>query len=941
MSANEEETNQKHKDSDIQITEEKPKKEDLKESLALLNDLVDSTNKSNKKGQRRRSTIKRKLFERPDFIEQTLSKEALDTLDLQNSSLETYKVLLILTEKYHRRVDKENELLFSFITKLKLQDAIKGDLLETDLPWKEMYSIIEPYIFGKLFNFYETIYYTGDESDLLYGVINGKIGRYSLVESKEIISSEDYFLFLYNCRIKYKNMLKAGPYKNNIIIQNTKSDKKSKKKEDKENLKNNINLGQDEEENKLELKDDEYIDEHLLKQIVEKNSESFALHSYDDIDHLNEIIFKLKLSYLLTEGKSVRDLFEKFKFPMNYLGFDKVVEHEVPAQILHKKLNKNLGVKGHFYMKQLELINQPVKIMKYVRKDILVPYTFFGNFELIDCFPKRKYTTRVESENCLLLCIDKKVYSSILYEKQKNKREKEVNIFHADYLFKNININYFTTKIFSHFKIKNLFKGDILFKQDNNLDHFILVKEGEIELSLQNLSFLELNKLIKNTKDILVAGAKKYRMDIDEILNFNMEIDSRTTVKFSIIKEVINQKQNFIFSLNKKGFFGEYELFFGIPSLLTGTVASDSCKVYYYDFEEYKNLNEETYILNEGLKQNSFFKLKTILKRMINIYNSYWKISHGMLNKKEKEKEDLINIKNNEEMELIKKKALKVFDANASAKINPNLKEIYISHTSLNNSDYKADDFENFIKQYLYKNNTSANSKFFRTSLDTIKNRDKSQKSNKNIKNNMKLIKNPKYIQLMDKSNNKDEKKENIYKRSFDNFKKNLNHAELLKKFKQTMNAQRNAIIKQHKKVFLPPILKVPEKLYKYKLFKTESNKVNSQNNFDRDNDKSIDNSVNKSFDKSINKSYSRSYDKSLDKSKSMNRSINNYNDKSNMNNSVSRSGSRSKRKIKIKLNKLKTLNLKVAQFYSMRYREDILKKRNPNLFKLSNSISK
>jgi hypothetical protein len=44
-------------------------------------------------------------------------------------------------------------------------------------------------------------------------------------------------------------------------------------------------------------------------------------------------------------------------------------------------------------------------------------------------------------------------------------------------------------------------------------------------------------------------------------------------------------------------------------------VASDTCKVYYYDFEEYKNLNEETYILNESLKQNSFFKIKTILKR--------------------------------------------------------------------------------------------------------------------------------------------------------------------------------------------------------------------------------------------------------------------------------------------------------------------------------------
>ena len=930
MSANENDSNQKHKDSDFQITEEKPKKQDLKESLALLNDLIDSPSKTNKKGQRRRSTIKRKLFERPDFVEKVLNKEALDTLDLQNSNLETYKILLILTKNYHRREDKENELLFSFITKLKLQDAIKGDLLETDMPWKEIYSIIEPYIFGKLFNYYDTIFYAGDDSDLLYGVINGKIGRDSLVESTEIISCEDYFLFLYNCRKRYQNMLKNGPNNYNIKIQDKNSDKKNKKNEDKTKLKYNINADKDEEDNKLELKDDEYIDELLLKQIVEKNNEAFTLYSYEDIDNLNEIIFKLKLSSLLSEGKSVRELFEKFKFPFTFLGYDKVVDHEVSVQIFLQKLNKNLGVKGHFYMKQLGLINQQVKIMKYVRKDILVPYTFFGNFELIDCFPKRKYTTRVESENCLLLCIDKKVYSSILYEKQKNKRDNEINIFHTDYLFKNININYFTKKIFSNFKIKNLFKGDILFSQDKKLEHFILVKEGLIELSLQNISFLELNKLIKSTKDILVSGAKKYRMDIDELLNFNLEIDSRTTVKYSIIKEVINQKQNFIFSLNKKGFFGEYELFFNIPSLLTGTVASDSCKVYYYDFQKYKNLNEETYILNESLKQNSFIKLKTILKRLINIYNSYWKICHGMLNKKEKENEDLINIKNNEEMELIKEKAMKVCDANISAKINPNLKDIYISHTSLNKSEYKMDDLENFIKLYLNKNNSGVNSKFFRTSLDIIKAGSKSQKFIKKKENNVMHLKEPQNIQLMDKSNNKDDQKDIIYKKSFENFKNKFNHADLLKKLKQTMDAQRNAAIRQHKKVFLPPILKVPEKLYKYKLFKTESQKINIQYNYDRDNDKSIDNSINKSFNKSINKSYSRSYNKSFDKSKSMNKSINNYNDKSNLKNSISRT------KRKIKINKMKTLNIRVAQFNSMRYRDDILRKRNPNLFKSS-----
>ena len=72
-------------------------------------------------------------------------------------------------------------------------------------------------------------------------------------------------------------------------------------------------------------------------------------------------------------------------------------------------------------MKQLGLIPQKVKFLKFVKKDILEPY----NFEIIDCSPKRKYTTKCESDKCILTYIDKKMYSAILYDIQRNKREKE------------------------------------------------------------------------------------------------------------------------------------------------------------------------------------------------------------------------------------------------------------------------------------------------------------------------------------------------------------------------------------------------------------------------------------------------------------------------------------------------------------------------------------
>ena len=614
-----------------------------------LNNTIISPNKN---VLRRKSFLNRKLFDKPDFIEQLLNKDIVNSFDFNKTNPELYKILIILTQTLNRRLKKENELLFSFLTKIKMQEVIKSDLLESNLSWEQLYSYIKPYIFGKINNYYDTLFYCGNDSDLLYIIIYGKVCRYTLVEYTKSVTCEEYLLFLSNCYLQYHKMLKDGPIENNKKENNNKPKKIIKNKE------NNKENEDEEEIEKLELKDDEYIDEYLLKQIVEKNKEIYPLHSITDIDKLNEIIFELKLFSLLSEGKfpDTIDLFEKYKFPITFLGYDKVIEHQMTPQLFLQKLNKSLGAKGRYYMKQLGLIPQQVKLLKFVKKDILEPYNFFGNFEIIDCAPKRKYTTRIESDKCIFICIDKKMYSSILYEIQKNKRENEIHLFHSDYLFKNINIHYFTTKIFSHFKINNLFKGDIIFNQEKNMNRFILVKEGIIEILLQNISFFELNQLIKKVRDILIIAAKRYRVDINEIFNFNMNINSKTSIKFNIIKEELHKKQNFIFSRNQKGFFGEYELFFGIPSILTGIVESDTCKVYYYDFEEYKNLNEETYILNESLKHNSFFKLKTILKRMINVYNSYWKRCHDVLNKKEIENEEMITLKNNEEMEIAKKK---------------------------------------------------------------------------------------------------------------------------------------------------------------------------------------------------------------------------------------------------------------------------------------------
>ena len=156
--------------NDKSRTIEQPKKDSL-----INNNILTKTNRKSLKGtKKRKSILKRNLFEKPDFIEQVLNKEVINEFDFLKSNEEIYNILKVLTQKYIRRIKKEKELIFSFLTKIKMQEVIKSDLLESNYTWNELYSYIEPYIFGKVYNFCDTLFYSGDESDLLYVIINGK-----------------------------------------------------------------------------------------------------------------------------------------------------------------------------------------------------------------------------------------------------------------------------------------------------------------------------------------------------------------------------------------------------------------------------------------------------------------------------------------------------------------------------------------------------------------------------------------------------------------------------------------------------------------------------------------------------------------------------------------------------------------------------------------------
>ena len=793
-----------------------------------------------------------KKFDLSEYEEPELDYDDISIFLRGEYDEEFQKVLLILSSPYAERREEDLNYLLSFLIKTKIHETLKTDMLITELTIQELFEYFKPYIFGKYAAFMDTIYYNGEEAENIYVILYGSIGQYKLEVYEEELTSEEYYIFLSDCYSLYEEERDNGyiltkeeePKKgyhqfntNNISQKNSgmKKNDKEDEKNNKENGENNI-LSNEIEENDDDC--DQYIDNYLICQMIDENKEIYQIRDIADLVRLKKIIFKLRLYTTLTEQK-LRDaelLFFIYGYPTTYLNFDKVVDGIVSVQKYIEILSNNFKLYDYFYMKSLGPLRHKVKLMKYVKcGHNLGPYEYFGNFELINAGAKRKLTVRCESEDCVLLGIDKRMYGLCVYNSQKKKRDKELELMHSFYLFKNTSKIYFNRRIFSLFEINNSFKENALFRQNENLNSFIFIKEGIIELSLQNMTFIEFHKLIKKTKDILVKKGREFHMNMKEFFDFKTSVESKTFYNMTTLKGILNQKQNFVFQRNQKGIFGDYELFFQIPALLTGTVISDKCTLYYYKYDHYRKLAEETYLLTDSLKHNAFSKLKSLLKRMIMVYNSYWRLSMEQLAKSLQEKEQMLTLINNEEKEKPKKSAfnstnvknIPFIESVKSNDKNNNLINGASTHDKYNLFSKGTESNINNKKRFLStfnNNNIPSNSKLKENNLkDNLKNNTENENSLNNKKNitesnSLSKLNNQNFKNKILISNRNFKKKEFLMQKSIKNdygkeekidYKTIIAEEyqkQLIKNFKQTMKSQRVANKKTQKKIFLPPI---------------------------------------------------------------------------------------------------------------------------------------
>ena len=914
-----------------------------------------------------------------DYIEKLLDYSSVEEYLLGNYNPDFLKILHILITPFNERTKKDSENLLAFFNKIKLNETLKSDTLITDLSMNELFEYFKPYISGKVFNFMDTIYNRREKSNNLYIILHGSIGQYRLEKYEEELTCEDYFNFLADCYTLYEEEMQMGyfytekdepkkSYKittksitdflnNNINIKEHKEklEEKKEKNESEENKTEENNYESD-DDSKDDDNTEQYIDHYLICQMIEENKEKYPLRDISDLVRLKKIIFKLRLYVVLTESsvKEAEILYLLYEFPTTYLNFDKVLNKVITVQKYIEILANNFKLYDYFYLKLLGTEKNKVKLMKYVKTSKnLGPFSAFGNYELNDLRAKRDLTVRCESDKCILLSIDKRMYSLAVYNAQKKKRDQDIEIMHNCFLFKNLSRKYFNNRVFSVFRIKNAFKGNVLIKQFENLNNFIFIKEGVLELSLQNSSFNEFHQIIKEAKEILIRKAKELKMNQKDLLDFESEVDCKTNLHMNTIKGLLNQKQTFLFHRNENGAFGEYEFYFQIPSILTATVVSDKCLYYQYNTEKYQQLIQETYLLNESLKTNSLLKLKSLLKRMIMVYNSYWRLSIEQLEKKLKEKEDLFYNENGVEENKTTKKGFSLTKAITNIPLS-NL-NITNRNSYKNMNIFKRESVFNKNNNIKGIENTSTNINFnlnilrrfnmneqnpinIKTRLSTMIDKNQMKldnrnpislyKQNKNIPNRTFILKNIKRKNDSSFENNKitftENNEINNYKSinliNRDDYKKKL-----IEKFKHEMESQRVAKKKTTPKIFLPPLTCLSPGKLKFQLnFNTENNRnlktkksINLENKNTQNSNKNFIND-NSNVSILINNSYSGNSSKiNMDNDESLN-SNNESKIKSNIN---------KKRGISKILYK-RSHNLKLAQLYNIISRKEKEKKK-------------
>ena len=465
-----------------------------------------------------------------------------------------------IRNRTHKDICELNE----FLNMINYEYNMKEEIEEEHLDLNQLIFFSTQFMIFKQFNKGDIIYHEGDRAENFYVLIKGNVNLFKLTFEIKLMNAFEYYNYL-----KY--------YHDNIK------------------------------------------DSFVLNKTVKVNKKIFPICLLSDIPNFNEILFKVKLLQLIYNGVNkhiiLNHIRNNYKNPDDYFFYELDTE-EIKMDDYFLKIESKLTESELFYYKSITNEIKKVKIMENILNKSLTEKEYFGLFKLKEGGNIRKNSAIIESDNTLLLVINKKLYSGCISKENRTIKENEVDKIYFG-IFTSIRRLNFEKYYFYNFDKVEYFKGENLFCEGDKIDNIYILKKGFVEINLLNKTILDIKKLINKFKEF----DKSF---------LNEEFDDTLKLKNSlhILQRYINQRNNYsLFVINTREIFGIWEYRFNKRKTCYNIkIKSDKAIFYKMNIDIF--LNEingkipDSELLRYQIKIDAYEQVKNYIQRLIYLKNS-------------------------------------------------------------------------------------------------------------------------------------------------------------------------------------------------------------------------------------------------------------------------------------------------------------------------------
>ncbi len=522
----------------------------------------------NKKVKKENSIIKITINKIKEENKEKIKENEEEKIN-DNTIKRKYNELIEIVDKIFKkgirnRTQKDISELNEFLNIIKYKNNMKEEIEEEHLNLNQLIFFSTQFMTFKKFNKRDIIYHEGDKAEKFYVLIKGNVNLFKLTFEKKLMNAFEYYNYL-----KYYN----------------------------DNIK----------------------DSFVINKTIKINKNIFPIYLFSDIPIFNEILFKVKLLQLIYKGVNkhiiLNHIRNNYKNPDDYFFYELDTD-EIKMDDYFLKIESKLTESEIFYYKSITNEKKEVKIMENLLSKSLIEKEYFGLFKLEEGGNIRKNSAIIESDNTLLLVVNKKLYSGCISKENRIIKENEVDKIYFG-IFTSIRRFNFAKYYFYNFDKVEYYKGEDLFCEGEKIDNIYILKKGCVEINLLNKTILDIKKLINKLKEF------------DESF-LNEEFNDTLKLKHSLhtMEKYINQRNNYsLFVINTRQVFGIWEYRYNKRKTCYNIkIKSDKAIFYKMNIDIFLNeINEkipDSELLRYQIKIEAYEEVKNYIQRLIVIKNS-------------------------------------------------------------------------------------------------------------------------------------------------------------------------------------------------------------------------------------------------------------------------------------------------------------------------------